>query len=77
MSETIDTLLQEDRVFPPSAEFVAQANASDVGIYERAFHDPSAFWEEWAHKLDWFEKWHTTVEFTAPNAKWLDRKSVV
>jgi len=70
MSETIDTLLSEDRLFPPSAEFAAQANANDVGIYERAFHNPTEFWEEWANKLDWFEKWHTTVEFTAPNAKW-------
>ena len=70
MSETIDTLLSEDRVFPPSPEFAAQANENDVGIYERAFHNPTGFWEEWANKLDWFEKWHTTVEFTAPNAKW-------
>ena len=70
MSETIDTLLQEDRVFPPSAEFVAQANANDESIYEHAFKDPKGWWESWAEKLDWFEKWHTTVEFQAPNAKW-------
>jgi acetyl-CoA synthetase len=70
MSETIDTFLSEDRTFPPSAEFKAQANANDVGIYEQAYHNPEGFWEEWANKLDWFEKWHTTVEFTAPNAKW-------
>ncbi|MBI1335284.1 MAG: acetate--CoA ligase [Armatimonadetes bacterium] len=70
MSETIDSLLQEDRVFPPSTEFAAQANANDVGIYEKAFRDPKAWWESWAEKLDWFEKWHTTVEFQAPFAKW-------
>jgi len=70
MSETIDTLLNEDRLFPPSAEFAAQANANDVGIYEQAFHDPNAWWESWADKLDWFEKWHTVCEFKAPNAKW-------
>lgn len=70
MSETIDTLLQEDRVFPPSPEFAAQANVSDVGIYEQAYHDPKAWWESWAEKLDWFEKWHTVCEFKAPNAKW-------
>lgn len=70
MSETIDTLLQEDRVFPPSAEFAAQANANDEAIYEQAYKDPKGWWEGWANKLDWFEKWHTTVEFNAPNAKW-------
>jgi acetyl-CoA synthetase len=70
MSETINTLLSEDRLFPPSPEFAAQANANDVGIYEEAFHNPVAFWESWADKLDWFEKWHTAMEFKAPNAKW-------
>lgn len=70
MSETINTLLSEDRLFPPSAEFAAQANANDVGIYEEAFHDPIGFWESWADKLDWFEKWHTAMEFKAPSAKW-------
>lgn len=70
MSETINTPLSEDRLFPPSAEFAAQANANDVGIYEEAFHNPVGFWESWADKLDWFEKWHTAMEFKAPNAKW-------
>lgn len=70
MSETIDTLLQEDRVFPPSAEFAAQANANDEHIYERAYKDPAGWWAGWADKLDWFEKWHTVVEFKAPNAQW-------
>jgi acetyl-CoA synthetase len=70
MSETIQTLLQEDRTFAPSAEFAAQANANDVSIYETAAADPHGFWEGWAKKLDWFEPWHTVCEFKAPDAKW-------
>lgn len=70
MSETIDSLLHEDRKFAPSAEFVAQANANDPAIYEEAYANPVAWWESWANQLDWFEKWHTALDFKAPYAKW-------
>ncbi|MDR3691534.1 MAG: acetate--CoA ligase [Fimbriimonas sp.] len=70
MSETIQTLLQENRSFPPSPEFIAQANVSDPEIYAKAAADPEAFWESWAKQLDWFEPWHTVCEFTPPDAKW-------
>ena len=33
---SLSALLQEARVFPPAAEFLRQANASDPAIYERA-----------------------------------------
>ncbi|MFI5385367.1 MAG: acetate--CoA ligase [Fimbriimonadales bacterium] len=70
MSKTIDTLLDENRTFAPTLEFSAQANINDPGIYERAAKDPDKFWEGWAEKLDWFEKWHTVCEFEVPFAKW-------
>jgi len=70
MSETIQTLLQENRSFPPSPDFANQANVSDPKIYAEAAADPEAFWESWAKQLDWFEPWHTVCEFTPPNAKW-------
>lgn len=70
MSETISTLLAESRSFPPSPEFVAQANVSDPGIYASALADPKAFWVSWAEKLDWIERWHSVCEFDAPDAKW-------
>ncbi len=70
MSETINSLLHEDRLFAPSDEFRAQANANDPAIYDEAFHHPVQWWEGWANQLDWFEKWHTAVEFEAPYAKW-------
>ncbi len=70
MSETLDTLLSENRHFPPHADFVAQANISDPGIYAEAGSDDLAFWEGWAKKLDWFEPWHTVLDWKLPNAKW-------
>ena len=36
---SIEALLEEDRVFPPSPEFVRQANINDPGIYEEAERD--------------------------------------
>ncbi len=70
MSETIQTLLRENRVFPPSEEFKAQANANDPAIYERADADWQGWWSEWADKLDWYERWHTVVEWDQPYSKW-------
>ncbi len=70
MSDTIQTLLHENRSFPPSAEFVAQANISDPEVYDRAHHDYEGWWAGWAGKLDWFAKWHTVCDYHAPYAKW-------
>ncbi len=70
MSETIKALLDETRSFPPSPEFVAQANVVDEHIYERVAQDPVAFWEGWAGSLDWYERWTTPLEWTPPYAKW-------
>src|SRR5688500_4267102 len=69
-SAAIEALLQENRTFPPTPEFVAQANANDPAIYERAAQDPEGFWAGFAEELDWFEKWHTVLDWTPPHAKW-------
>lgn len=70
MSETIETLLDESRLFAPSEEFKAQANVNDPEIYARAMANPVAFWEEQARSLDWFEPWQTALEWNRPFAKW-------
>ena len=71
MSETIDTLLQEDRSFPPSAEFKAQANANDPKIYEDAARDPVGFWEGWAKQLSWDQPWTQALDWSNPPfVKW-------
>ncbi len=66
----IEALLQEQRVFPPSDEFVRQANISDAAIYEEAARDYEAFWAKCAEILDWYQRWHTVLEWNPPYAKW-------
>jgi acetyl-CoA synthetase len=66
----IAALLNEDRKFAPSADFVAQANASDPAIYERAAADPEAFWEGFARELEWMQPWTKVCEWNPPDAKW-------
>jgi acetyl-CoA synthetase len=66
----IDALLQEDRRYPPSEEFKAQANWNDPKIYERAEADPDRFWEEQAKAIDWFKPWNKVLEWDPPHAKW-------
>ncbi|MDQ3388735.1 MAG: acetate--CoA ligase [Gemmatimonadota bacterium] len=67
---TLDTLLQEDRAFPPPPDFAARASLSTPDIYARAEADPEAFWAEQAEKLHWFRKWERILEWTPPYAKW-------
>lgn len=71
MSETIQTLLTEQRSFAPSAEFAAQAHVNDPAIYDQADADYLAFWEDWAKELNWFEPWTQTLDWSnKPFAKW-------
>ena len=67
---SIEALLSEERRFPPSAEFTAQANISDPAIYEKADSDFEGFWEDWANELHWFKKWDKVLEWDPPFAQW-------
>ncbi|MGQ0562322.1 MAG: acetate--CoA ligase [Gemmatimonadota bacterium] len=68
--QALEALLNENRRFPPSPAFQAQANANDPAIYERAARDPEAFWDGWARQLAWFEPWQRVLEWNPPYAKW-------
>ena len=66
----IENLLAEERKFPPSPEFVAQANV-DASIYEEAERDFEAFWAKLAReRISWIEPFDTTLEWDLPFAKW-------
>ena len=71
MSETIDSLLQEERRFPPSAEFAAQAVAKPE-LYERAKADRLGFWADQARDLlHWHKPFTQTLDWNnAPFARW-------
>src|SRR5688500_18978175 len=66
----IDALLQENRKFPPSAEFRRAAIVNDPRVYENAAHDYEAFWAQKANELHWFKPWKTICEWKPPHAKW-------
>lgn len=69
-NEALENLSHEDRVFEPTENFVAQANAK-AGIYELAASDRLAFWDEQAAMLQWDHKWTTTLDWSqAPVAQW-------
>ncbi|MFY9235240.1 MAG: acetate--CoA ligase [Fimbriimonadaceae bacterium] len=71
MSQTIQTLLDEERTFAPPSEFAAKANFNDPSFYDRANQDPSTFWEGWAKELAWFEPWTQVLDWSNPPfAKW-------
>ena len=65
----LDTLLSEQRRFPPPADFAAGAIATPE-LYERARRDRLAFWADEAKRLDWITPWKTVLEWTPPHAKW-------
>ncbi len=67
--ETIETLLDEDRRFPPPEAFAAAANVTDPAIYD-AGEDIEAFWEGHARSFTWFEPWTKVLEWDLPFAKW-------
>jgi acetyl-CoA synthetase len=63
---------QEEEYFYPSTEFVAQANMTDAGIYERFSLDnfPECF-KEYADLLTWYKYWEKTLDTSdAPCWKW-------
>ena len=66
----IDNLLNEGRVFAPSAAWRSGAIANDPGVYARAAADPEAFWESFASELEWIKPWTKVLEWNPPDARW-------
>ncbi|MDQ5974929.1 MAG: acetyl-CoA synthetase [Actinomycetota bacterium] len=68
--EALENLLHEDRVFPPTDAFAAQANAS-ASMYDDAAADRLAFWAQQAARLDWAEPFTQVLDWSgAPFARW-------
>jgi acetyl-CoA synthetase len=62
--------MREQRRFPPSAEFAAQANVTEAA-YDEANTDRLAFWDRQAERLDWHTHWDQTLDWSNPPfAKW-------
>jgi acetyl-CoA synthetase len=70
----MESLLREDRVFAPPADFAAKAHIQSLAEYEKLYAqsiaDPAAFWGNAAQELDWFTPWNKVIDGDFPNAKW-------
>ncbi len=72
---SIDHVLTEDRLFPPSAEFTKNAVISTQEQYEQLYaaarDTPDDFWRDQANEhLHWFEPFNEVCQWEAPDAKW-------
>ncbi|HMM54581.1 MAG TPA: acetate--CoA ligase [Candidatus Desulfobacillus sp.] len=78
MSSTIDSVLNEKRVFPPSAECVAQANVGGMEAYRELYaqseKDLEGFWGKAARdNLVWHKPFTRVLdESKAPFFKWFE-----
>ena len=70
----IESVLHEERVFPPPPAFAEQAHIKSLEEYERIYNEaaanPEAFWASVAENLHWFRKWDEILEWNEPFAKW-------
>ncbi len=71
----IQSVLQEDRVFPPSAQFRKNAalKAADLqAMYAKAAHDHVGFWADLARaEIDWQKPFTVALDSDqAPNYRW-------
>jgi acetyl-CoA synthetase len=74
MPEHIESVLIEERRFPPSEEFRGQAGIKDAEEYQRLYQlsldDPEKFWGDIASELHWFRGWDRVLEWNEPVVNW-------
>jgi len=66
--QTITSMMEEKRTFPPSKEFSAKAHIKSFDeykkMYDRSIQDPDGFWGEQAQNLEWFKKWDKVLDYS-------------
>ncbi|MCP3917111.1 MAG: acetate--CoA ligase [bacterium] len=75
MSDRIENVLHENRRFPPSDAFRADARLSSEDGYARmhreSIEDPESFWGRVAGELPWIQPFDKVLDWSeAPRAKW-------
>ena len=71
----INTVMQEERLFPPPAAFAAQAHIGSLQEYQtlwdEAAKDIEGFWEKLGkEQLHWFKDFDEVLDWQPPLAKW-------
>ena len=72
---TLESILQEDRIFNPPADFTRKAHINSLATYQQlcrdAKADPQAFWGTLARReLHWFVPWDQVLDWQPPFAQW-------
>lgn len=77
MSESITSMLQENRIFEPSEHFQSHIGPIYVpdlktyhDMYRRSIDDPAGFWGDIAKDFHWYRPWKRVVDWNVPDAKW-------
>lgn len=80
MSNDLDALLQEKRIFRPSNDLIKQSNIKkwmndhNIGDYDelllKASENPEWFWDEIANELKWFKHYKKVLKWDPPQAEW-------
>lgn len=79
--ENTDSILSEERIFPPSPAIVANANITAYmkskgfdnyeDFYQWSLAHRYEYWEDMAHELHWFQPWQQTFTWTTkPFFQW-------
>jgi acetyl-CoA synthetase len=73
----IESVLHENRVFPPPApervgtpRWLVPSMDEYRKMHARSVEDPEGFWGEAASELHWFEPWTRVLDWKTPDAKW-------
>ncbi len=71
----LNTVMQEERMFPPSEEFARKARIPSMEAYEKLYNeakaDPPAFWAKLAkEELHWFKPFEKALVWNEPYAEW-------
>ena len=74
-SSQIDSVMHEDRQFPPSKQFVDRAQIDSMQAYEelyqRSIADPELFWSDLARQeLHWFRDFETVCRKDEQGVGW-------
>ncbi|HLC60394.1 MAG TPA: acetate--CoA ligase [Candidatus Nanoarchaeia archaeon] len=76
MSEFIDSILKEKRVFYPHEEYSRKSHIKSMkeysALYKKSIENPTKFWAERAGKLEWFKKWDTVLRDDMGFFKWFE-----
>jgi acetyl-CoA synthetase len=71
--DAIEAFASENRTFPPSEAFKADALVTGTEMYDEAARDDEGFWARQASELvHWDTEWDTILDWQLPYAKWFE-----